>query len=65
MANKLTNTRTKFQFTQYGKVINGIFNGNKLMAMFSIKSQYGNNSFTILQEYKANDFLPEGLHTIN
>lgn len=61
----LTNIRTNVQFTQYGKVVNITFIGNKLMAMNSIKSQYGVKSLSVLREFKVDGYLVEGTHTNN
>lgn len=64
MAN-ITNVRTDLQFSKGQRVFLITFNGNKLMAMNSIRSQYGVKSFSILNEYMVKGFLPEGYHTVN
>ena len=60
----LTNVRTFLQFSQYGNIIQIEFYGNKLMALNSIKSSYGVKSFSVLNEYKTDGFLPQGYHTV-
>jgi hypothetical protein len=64
MKTQLTNIRTYLQFSQYGEVKAIIYNGNKLMAMNAIRYGYGVKSFTVLREYKADSYLPEGNHTL-
>ena len=65
MKMKLTNIRTELQFTQYREVKNITYNGNKLQAMNAIRFAYGVKSFSILREYKVENFLVEGTHSIN
>jgi hypothetical protein len=59
----ITNIRTKVQFTQYGEVKCFIVNANKLRAMNIIKSVFGVKSLSLLHEFKADGFLPEGYYS--
>lgn len=61
--NQLTNIRTKAQFSQYGNVVTVIYNGNKLMAMNALRLAYGVKSFSILNEYKTDGYLPQGYYS--
>jgi hypothetical protein len=65
MKQQLTNIRTKFQFTQYGEVKTGVYNGNKLMAMNAIRFAYGVKQFSILHEYMVDNYLVQGNININ
>jgi|GEM_PF-6169733 len=60
---QLTNERTFLQFSQYGDVKQIEYNGNKLMAMNAIRLVYGVKSFSILREYMADGYLPQGYYT--
>ena len=61
---RLTNVRTLLQFSQYREVIRIEYNGNKLMAMNAIRSGYGVKQFSVLNEYRVNNYLPEGSHIV-
>jgi hypothetical protein len=63
-SNNLTNVRTFLQFSQYGDVKQIDFNGNKLMAMNTIRSMFGVKQFSILSERITDNFLPIGNYTI-
>lgn len=65
MKKQLTNVRTFLQFSQYEKVKQITFNGNKFMAMNVIKNGFGVNQFSAITEYLVTNFLPVGNYTIN
>lgn len=56
----LTNIRTHVQFSQYGKVVELEYVGNKLQAMNVIRLNYGVKSFSALHEYKTTGYLIKG-----
>lgn len=62
-SNNLTNVRTFLQFSQYGDVKQIEFNGNKMMAMNTIRSMFGVRQFSILSERITDNFLPIGNYT--
>jgi len=63
-SNNLTNVRTFLQFSQYGYIKQIEFNGNKLMAINTIRSMFGVKQFSILSERITDNFLPIGNYTI-
>lgn len=65
MEKQLTNVRTFLQFSQYGKVKQITFNGNKLMAMNVIKNGFGVKQFSAITEYLVDNYLPIGRYTID
>jgi len=63
-SSNLTNVRTFLQFSQYGDVKQIDFNGNKLMAINTIRSMFGVKQFSTISERITDNFLPIGNYTI-
>ena len=59
MQKKITNIRTKVQFTTTTGVLGRVICANKLRAMNIVKSTFGNVQISILHEYKTDGFLIE------